>query len=279
VQEKKYIFVTGGVLSSIGKGVITASLGNILKSYGYKVVMKKFDPYLNVDSGTMNPYQHGEVYVTFDGGETDLDLGHYERFTGEQLQKEFCITSGQIYQAIIKKEREHAFGGETIQIIPHITDLIKNKIEYLPADSDTQIIITEIGGTVGDIESLAFIEAMRQLKTEKGKENVLFILLTIAFKLNANGEVKTKPTQHALRTLLSLGVQPDILICRASETLDKNVINKIALFSNLKTKHIYSAIDCDSIYKMPALLQEQSIMNSINEYLSLPEIKIRNNLP
>jgi len=273
---RKYIFVIGGVLSSLGKGVITSSLGNILKNSGYKIVIKKFDPYLNVDSGTMNPYQHGEVYITFDGGETDLDLGHYERFIGKNLRKEFCVTSGQIYQKVIEDERNHKYLGKTIQIIPDITNLIKQHITYLPEEEkDTEIIIVEIGGTVGDIESAVFIEAIRQLKIS-ARDDVLIIYLTLVMRLNVNGEIKTKPTQHALRLLLSLGIQPDILICRETLPLSKEVIEKLSLFSNLPINRIYSAPDCkQSIYEMPSLLQNQQIMDSINECLKLSPINLK----
>jgi CTP synthase len=274
---KKHIFVTGGVNSSLGKGIITASIANLLKRNGLKIFVKKIDPYINVDSGLMNPYQHGEVFVTYDGGETDLDLGHYERFTDFNAPKYSCITSGQIFNEVINQERKGFYQGETIQIVPHITNKIKERICFLDEkNKDVEIIISEIGGTVGDIESSFFIEAIRQLKLEKGKENVLFIHVTPVPENFINKEIKTKQTQHSLRLLLSLGIQPDFLICRSRSKLDNQLKEKLALFSNIEAKNIYNAYYCESIYQMPEILKEERIIENIIDHFEIKKEIIDN---
>jgi len=251
IPTTKYIFVTGGVTSSLGKGIISASLGKLLMSRGYSVTIQKLDPYINVDPGTMNPYEHGECYVTDDGAETDLDLGHYERFLNTPTSQANNVTTGKIYQTVINKEREGAYLGKTVQIIPHITDEIKRCIKILGETKKYDFVITEIGGTVGDIESLPYIEAVRQLKWELGEEDTLFIHLTLIPFLKASGELKTKPTQHSVKTLLESGIQPDILVCRTEHNLDPNIKRKIALFCNVEKDAVIESIDVDSIYEVP----------------------------
>ena len=237
-KKVKLIFVTGGVVSSLGKGIAASSLGLLLKQRGFKVTIQKFDPYINVDPGTMSPFQHGEVFVTEDGAETDLDLGHYERFLDVNMTKANNTTTGQVYYEVIKKERRGDFLGATVQVIPHITDEIKYRMTKLSELGDYDVIITEIGGTIGDIESLPFIEAMRQLMLEFGRKNTLSIHVTLVPYINAAGEVKTKPTQHSVKNLLELGIQPDFLICRSEKKLDKDIREKIALFCNVETKSV-----------------------------------------
>ena len=232
-NKVKYIFITGGVVSSLGKGIAAASIGLLLKSRGLRVTCQKFDPYLNVDPGTMNPFQHGEVYVTDDGAETDLDLGHYERFLDVNMTKNNNATTGQIYFEVISKERRGDYLGATVQVIPHITDEIKRRFEALGRTGHYDVIITEIGGTVGDIESLPFLEAMRQFMYAKGKKNAISVHVTLVPYIKAAGEIKTKPTQHSVKTLLEIGIQPDILICRSEAPLTKDVREKIALFTNV----------------------------------------------
>lgn len=253
----KYVFVTGGVVSSLGKGIAAASLGAILESRGIKVTMLKLDPYINVDPGTMSPFQHGEVFVTDDGAETDLDLGHYERFISQRMGKRNNFTTGQIYETVIKKERRGEYLGKTVQVIPHITDEIKNHVKRGAEGADVAIV--EVGGTVGDIESLPFLEAIRQMGIEEGRNNACFIHLTLLPWIAAAGELKTKPTQHSVKELREIGIQPDILLCRADRNVPEDERKKIALFTNVLPEAVISAIDADSIYKIPSLLHEQML--------------------
>ena len=253
----KHIFVMGGVLSSLGKGIAASSIGFLLKHMGYKVVMQKFDPYLNVDPGTMSPFQHGEVFVTDDGAETDLDLGHYERFIGVPLTKESNSTSGQIYETVIQNERKGVYLGKTVQVIPHISNEIKRRIKKIAKDND--FVITEIGGTVGDIESLPFLEAVRQFRLERGSKDVLFVFLTYVPYIKSARELKTKPTQHAATKLREIGIQPDILLCRSEKKLDKEIISKIALFTNVPPTNVFNAIDVDCIYEVPKVFMNQGL--------------------
>ncbi|GAB6076719.1 CTP synthase [Desulfurobacterium crinifex] len=268
-MASKLIFVTGGVLSSIGKGITASSIGTLLESRGFKVTIQKLDPYLNVDAGTMNPYQHGEVYVTDDGAETDLDLGHYERFTKATMKRINNITSGQIYQEIIQKERRGEFLGGTVQVIPHVTNLIKEKIKQLMS-TDVDVVIVEVGGTVGDIEGLPFLEAIRQLGTEVGRSNAIYIHVTYVPYVKAAGELKTKPTQHSVKELRAIGIQPDIIVCRAERSIPQSVKRKIALFANLKEHEIITAKDLSTIYEVPLMLQKEKIDELIVEKLQLP---------
>jgi CTP synthase len=251
----KYVFVTGGVVSSLGKGIAAASLGAILESRGIKVTMLKLDPYINVDPGTMSPFQHGEVFVTDDGAETDLDLGHYERFISQRMAKRNSFTTGQIYETVIKKERRGEYLGKTVQVIPHITDEIKNHIKRGAEGADVAIV--EVGGTVGDIESLPFLEAIRQMGFEEGKQNACYVHLTLLPWIPTAGELKTKPTQHSVKELRQIGIQPDILLCRAERDIPEEEKRKIALFTNVSYEAVISAIDSDSIYKIPGLLHDQ----------------------
>lgn len=251
----KYVFVTGGVVSSLGKGIAAASLGAILESRGIKVTMLKLDPYINVDPGTMSPFQHGEVFVTDDGAETDLDLGHYERFISQRMARRNSFTTGQIYETVIKKERRGEYLGKTVQVIPHITDEIKNHIKRGAAGADVAIV--EVGGTVGDIESLPFLEAIRQMGFEEGRNNACYVHLTLLPWIPTAGELKTKPTQHSVKELRQIGIQPDILLCRAEREIPEDEKRKIALFTNVAYEAVISAIDSDSIYKIPGLLHDQ----------------------
>jgi CTP synthase len=251
----KYVFVTGGVVSSLGKGIAAASLGAILESRGIKVTMLKLDPYINVDPGTMSPFQHGEVFVTDDGAETDLDLGHYERFISQRMAKRNSFTTGQIYETVIKKERRGEYLGKTVQVIPHITDEIKNHIKRGAEGADVAIV--EVGGTVGDIESLPFLEAIRQMGFEGGRNNACYVHLTLLPWIPTAGELKTKPTQHSVKELRQIGIQPDILLCRAEREIPEDEKRKIALFTNVAYEAVISAIDSDSIYKIPGLLHDQ----------------------
>ena len=263
----KFVFVTGGVVSSLGKGIASASLGTILEARGLKVTLLKLDPYINVDPGTMSPYQHGEVYVTQDGAETDLDLGHYERFVRTSMTKRNNFTTGKIYENVIRKERRGDYLGATVQVIPHITDEIKRCIQQGAGDADVALV--EIGGTVGDIESQPFLEAIRQMGAEQGPSNVVYLHLTLVPYIAAAGELKTKPTQHSVKELLSLGIQPDILLCRAERPLPEDDRRKIALFTNVPTRAVISAIDVDNIYKIPRLLHEQGLDEIVVEKLHL----------
>ena len=263
----KYIFITGGVVSSLGKGIASASLGALLEARGLKVTMLKLDPYINVDPGTMSPFQHGEVFVTEDGAETDLDLGHYERFVNTTMGKHNNFTSGQVYESVIRKERRGDYLGGTVQVIPHITDEIKRKIR-LGAD-DFDVAMVEIGGTVGDIESLPFLEAIRQMGVELGHENALFMHLTLVPYIKTSGEIKTKPTQHSVKELRSIGIQPDVLLCRADRPLPEGERSKIALFTNVQERAVISAVDADTIYRIPLLLHEQDLDQIVVEQLRL----------
>ncbi len=267
----KYIFVTGGVVSSLGKGLAAASIGTLLEQRGLKVLMQKFDPYLNVDPGTMSPYQHGEVYVLDDGAETDLDLGHYERFTSGVLSRMNNLTSGQVFDAVIKKERRGDYLGKTVQFIPHVTDEIKSRIyDVTNSNPDVDVLITEIGGTVGDMEGLLFIEALRQFALEVGKEHVCFIHVTLLPYLKAAGEVKTKPTQQSVAKLRELGIQPDIIICRTEAELDEDNRRKIAMFCNVDKKHVVAFRDCDhSIYECPLDLRRDKIDRLVVDKIGL----------
>lgn len=265
----KYIFVTGGVISSLGKGIASASIGKILESRGLKVALMKLDPYINVDPGTMNPYQHGEVYVTEDGAETDLDLGHYERFTNTQASKYNNITTGQIYNSVITKERRGDYLGKTIQVIPHITDEIKERIKKCAQVSKADILIVEIGGTVGDIESLPFIEAIRQFRLDVGFDNALYIHLTLVPYIKAAGELKTKPTQHSVGTLREIGIIPDVLICRTEQPLSNSVKEKISLFCNVKKEAVIESPDVGSIYQIPLVFKKQILDEIILSHFKL----------
>ncbi len=274
-KKVKFIFVTGGVVSSLGKGITASSLGLLLKQRGFKVTIQKFDPYINVDPGTMNPFQHGEVYVTDDGAETDLDLGHYERFLDVNMSKANNTTTGQVYNEVITKERRGDYLGATVQVIPHITDEIKQRMTKLADLDEYDIIISEIGGTVGDIESLPFIEAIRQLMLQFGRKNTLSIHVTFVPYIPAAGEVKTKPTQHSVKNLLELGIQPDLLICRSEKKLAKDIRDKIALFCNVDSKSVISAYDCSSIYEVPLVLYKEKFDQLVVERLNLPDRKIK----
>ncbi|WP_286590221.1 CTP synthase [Sphingobacterium sp. N143] len=255
----KYIFVTGGVTSSLGKGIIAASLAKLLQARGYKVTIQKFDPYINIDPGTLNPYEHGECYVTEDGAETDLDLGHYERFLNVPTSQANNVTTGRIYQHVIQQEREGAYLGKTVQVIPHITDEIKRRMQLLGESGEYDIIITELGGTVGDIESLPFVEAVRQLRWELGANNSLVIHLTLVPYLAAAGELKTKPTQHSVKTLLEYGVQPDILVCRTEHKLSQEIRKKLAQFCNVNINAVVESIDASTIYDVPLLMLKENL--------------------
>ena len=265
----KYIFITGGVVSSLGKGIASASIGKLLEAKGLRVAMQKLDPYINVDPGTMSPYQHGEVYVTDDGAETDLDLGHYERFTNSPLGKVNNVTTGQVYYTVITKERRGDYLGGTVQVVPHITDEIKERIRVVSRGKRCDVVISEIGGTVGDIESLPFLEAARQFRHEVGRENAIFIHLTLIPSIRAAGELKTKPTQHSVGTLREIGIQPDILLCRTERRLSKDLKGKIALFCNVDPDAVIEARDVRSIYEVPLMFKEQELDRVICRYLGI----------
>ena len=265
----KYIFVTGGVVSSIGKGIVAASLGRLLKNRGLKVTIQKFDPYINVDPGTMSPYQHGEVFVTDDGAETDLDLGHYERFIDINLNKYSNVTTGKIYSEVLRKERKGEYLGATVQVIPHITNEIKEKIMRAATTTDADVIITEVGGTVGDIESLPFLEALRQMKADVGAENVLYIHTTLIPYLKAAGEMKTKPTQHSVKELRSLGIQPNILVARTEEPVSQSIKDKLAQFCDVKPEAVIESLDVDTLYSIPLNLQKQGMDDIVCEQLQI----------
>ncbi|MCK9173676.1 MAG: CTP synthase [Desulforhopalus sp.] len=266
-QRTKFIFVTGGVLSSLGKGLASAALGSLLESRGFIITFQKLDPYINVDPGTMNPFQHGEVYVTEDGAETDLDMGHYERFTNAVMAQKNNYTSGRIYYSVITKERRGEYHGGTVQVIPHITDEIKNAV--LQLDGTVDIAIIEIGGTIGDIEGLPFIEAIRQLRNDLGREYTLFIHLTLVPYLKTAGEVKTKPTQHSVRELRAAGIQPDILLCRSEIPLDDSIKEKIGLFCNLPKSQVMTALDAKTIYELPLLLHREGLDDKVLDLLGI----------
>ncbi|HCK34406.1 MAG: CTP synthase [Gemmatimonadetes bacterium] len=267
LSNTKYIFVTGGVVSALGKGIVAASIGRLLKERGFKVTLQKFDPYINVDPGTMSPFQHGEVFVTDDGAETDLDLGHYERFIDQSLSQANNITTGRIYQTVISKERRGDYLGSTVQVIPHVTDEIKGAIQRLAPEND--VVITEIGGTVGDIESLPFLEAIRQFRVDAGQENVIFVHLTLIPYIAAAGELKTKPTQHSVRGLMQIGIQPDFLLCRTEHKLSGEIRKKIALFTNVQLEGVIECLDVATIYEVPLALKAQGLDDVILKRLQL----------
>ena len=269
----KYIFVTGGVTSSLGKGIIAASLAKLLQAQGYRTTIQKLDPYINVDPGTLNPYEHGECYVTDDGAETDLDLGHYERFLNVPTSQANNVTTGRIYQSVIEKERRGEFLGKTVQVIPHITDEIKNRVQILGNSGQYDIVITEIGGTVGDIESLPYVEAVRQLKWDLGENNAIVIHLTLVPFLSAAGELKTKPTQHSVKTLMESGIMADILVCRTEHELPKDLRRKLALFCNVREEAVIQSIDASTIYDVPNLMLEQGLDKVVLKKLNLTSDK------
>ena len=273
----KFIFVTGGVVSSLGKGITAASLGRLLKSRGLKIAIQKLDPYINVDPGTMSPYQHGEVFVTDDGAETDLDLGHYERFIDINLSRSCNVTTGGIYDSVITKERRGDYLGATVQVIPHITNEIKERVQRVAVESDPDVVITEIGGTVGDIESLPFLEAIRQLRADLGKENVLYIHVTLVPYLRVANELKTKPTQHSVKELRSIGIQPDVIVCRTEKRFSRELAEKIALFCDTDKDAVIQAVDASSIYEVPLMLEEEGMAEKVIRILGLecgePELR------
>ncbi len=262
-RNTKFIFVTGGVMSSLGKGLASACIGALLEARGISISIQKLDPYINVDPGTMNPYQHGEVFVTDDGAETDLDLGHYERFTNVKLSQSNNVTTGRVYNEVISKERRGDYLGQTVQVIPHITDEIISRVFDLQGKTDISIV--EIGGTVGDIESLPYLEAIRQIRTQLGKENALFVHLTYVPYISAAGELKTKPTQHSVKDLLQIGIQPDILLCRTDRFLSNELKKKIALFCNLNVESVITAKDVDIIYEVPLIFHKEGLDDIILE--------------
>ena len=265
----KYIFVTGGVVSSIGKGIVAASLGRLLKNRGLKVTIQKFDPYINIDPGTMSPYQHGEVFVTDDGAETDLDLGHYERFIDINLNKYSNVTTGKIYSEVLRKERKGEYLGATVQVIPHITDALKEKIKRAATTTDSDVIITEVGGTVGDIESLPFLEALRQMKADVGADNVMYIHTTLLPYLKAAGEMKTKPTQHSVKELRGLGIQPNMLVIRTEKPAGQNIKNKLAQFCDVAPEAVIESLDVEHLYQIPLNLQAQNMDQIVCDHLKL----------
>ena len=281
MSNTKYVFVTGGVTSSLGKGIIAASLAKLLQQRGFSVTIQKLDPYINIDPGTLNPYEHGECYVTDDGAETDLDLGHYERFLNIPTSQANNVTTGKIYQAVINKERKGEFLGKTVQVIPHITDEIKRRIQILGTSGDHDIVITEIGGTVGDIESLPYVESVRQLLWEKGEENAIVIHLTLIPYLAAAGELKTKPTQHSVKMLMQSGVSPNILVCRTEHEISDDIKRKLALFCNVKKEDVIQSIDAETIYDVPNLMLEEGLDEVVLKKFKLstekqPELKVWN---
>ena len=271
MPKTKYVFVTGGVTSSLGKGIISASLANLLQARGLKTTIQKFDPYINVDPGTLNPYEHGECFVTDDGAETDLDLGHYERFLNVRTSQANNVTTGRIYQSVIQKERRGEFLGKTVQVIPHITNEIKERMQLLGSTDEYDVVITEIGGTVGDIESLPYIEAVRQLRWELGRENCIVIHLTLVPYLSAAAELKTKPTQHSVKTLMESGINADVLVCRTEHELSEDIRNKLALFCNVKREAVIQSIDAATIYDVPLLMLEEGLDSVVLDLLALPD--------
>ena len=275
MPDTKYVFVTGGVTSSLGKGIIAASLAKLLQARGYKTTIQKLDPYINVDPGTLNPYEHGECYVTDDGAETDLDLGHYERFLNVKTSQANNVTTGRVYQSVIEKERRGEFLGKTVQVVPHITNEIKERIQILGNSGEYDIVITEIGGTVGDIESLPYIEAVRQLLWELGDSNGIVIHLTLVPYLSAAGELKTKPTQHSVKTLMESGIKADILVCRTEHELSDDIKQKLALFCNVKKEAVIQSIDASTIYDVPVMMQDEGLDTVALQKLALPD----NNAP
>ena len=267
----KYIFVTGGVVSALGKGITAASLGRLLKSRGLEISIQKFDPYINYDPGTMSPYQHGEVFVTDDGAETDLDLGHYERFIDTNLSQNNNVTTGKIYGSVIRKERRGDYLGATVQVIPHITDEIKDRITRVGRETNADVVLTEIGGTVGDIESLPFLEAIRQLKNDLGSDNILYIHCTLVPYLAAAGELKTKPTQHSIKEMRSIGIQPDIVVCRSDRELTQEVKDKISLFGNVEKEDVIQLEDAEHIYEVPLMLEKEGMAENVISKLKLED--------
>ncbi|WNQ11050.1 CTP synthase [Paenibacillus aurantius] len=265
----KYIFVTGGVVSSLGKGITAASLGRLLKNRGLKVTIQKFDPYINVDPGTMSPYQHGEVFVTDDGAETDLDLGHYERFIDINLSKNSNVTTGKVYSSVITKERRGEYLGGTVQVIPHITNEIKDRVFRAGRETQADVVITEIGGTVGDIESLPFLEAIRQIKSDIGRENVMYIHVTLIPYLKAAGELKTKPSQHSVKELRSIGIQPNMIVCRTEKPLSEDMKRKLALFCDIDANAVIEMIDADTLYEVPLMMRDQGLDEIVINHLKL----------
>ena len=274
-MSTKYIFVTGGVVSSVGKGITTACLGRLLKNRGFKVTVQKLDPYINVDAGTMNPFQHGEVFVTDDGAETDLDLGHYERFVDENLSQLSNVTTGRIYDAVIRKERRGDYLGGTVQVIPHITDEIKNRIKLNAEQTGADISIVEIGGTVGDIEGLPFLEAIRQFRKDAGPQNVMYVHVTLIPSVGPWDELKTKPTQHSVIKLREIGIQPDVLICRTKKSISKDMREKISLFCDVDNKAVIEAKDADTIYEIPLKFEDDGLADLVLERFGLEERQAR----
>ena len=273
MNKTKYVFVTGGVTSSLGKGIIAASLAKLLQERGYSVTIQKLDPYINVDPGTLNPYEHGECYVTDDGAETDLDLGHYERFLDVPTSQANNVTTGRVYQSVIDKERRGDFLGKTVQVIPHITDEIKSRVQLLGNSGEFDIIITEIGGTVGDIESLPYVEAVRQMLWDLGEDNAIVVHLTLIPYLAAAGELKTKPTQHSVKMLMQSGVGPDILVCRTEHQITESIKRKLALFCNVKQEDVIQSIDAKTIYDVPNLMLDEGLDKVVLKKLNLPHEK------
>ena len=267
----KYVFVTGGVVSGLGKGITAASLGRLLKMRGYRVTIQKFDPYINLDPGTMSPYQHGEVFVTDDGAETDLDLGHYERFIDENLSVNSNVTTGKIYWTVLNKERRGDYLGGTVQVIPHITNEIKERIYRVGKESDTDIVITEIGGTVGDIESTPFLEAIRQVVTEVGRENAMYIHVTLVPYIAGSEELKSKPTQHSTKELLSVGIQPNVIVCRSEKEIPDDMRKKIALFCNVRPEDVIQNLTAPSLYEVPLWLEKEGLAKSVCHHLNIPD--------
>src|SRR5215210_4180879 len=267
--DTRFIFVTGGVVSALGKGIAAASMGQLLVSRGLSVTIQKFDPYINVDPGTMSPFQHGEVFVTEDGAETDLDLGHYERFTDVNTSRASNATAGAIYNSVIRRERRGDYLGGTVQVIPHITDEIKNRIRLVAEAQDVDLVITEIGGTVGDIESLPFLEALRQFQVDQGRDRSMFVHLTLVPFLGHAGELKTKPTQHSVQELRRIGIQPNMLVCRSEGALSREIREKIALFANLPVDAVISARDVDSIYKVPLYFRAEGVDDQVLDHFGI----------
>ena len=272
-RPTKYVFVTGGVVSSLGKGISAASLGRLLKARGLRVQVQKFDPYLNVDPGTMSPFQHGEVFVTEDGAETDLDIGHYERFVDENLSRNANHTSGSIWYSVIRKERKGEYLGSTVQVIPHITNEIKARIRRVADVSDTDVVISEIGGTVGDIESLPFLEAIRQFRREVGQENVVYLHVTFVPFIETAGELKTKPTQHSVNELRRIGIHPDVVICRSADKLSREIREKIALFADVDPKAVIANEDVSDVYLVPQALRDEGLDTLVVQKLGLPDVE------
>src|SRR4051812_11395584 len=268
-RSTKFIFVTGGVVSSLGKGIAASSFGRLLVSRGLSVGLQKFDPYINVDPGTMSPYQHGEVFVTEDGAETDLDLGHYERFTSTNTTRASNVTAGGIYNAVIKRERRGDYLGGTVQVVPHITDEIKHRIRLIAETNDVDVVITEIGGTVGDIESLPFLEAIRQFPVDVGRRNCMYIHLTLVPYIGHAGELKTKPTQHSVNELRRIGIQPDMLLCRSEGALSDDIRRKIAMFASLPAEAVVSARDVDNIYKVPLVFCDEGVDDFVLDHFTI----------